>query len=89
MVKHNNVKKNCKHEYTEIDYQLKIRKKKKETWYLQPQKRKSSTNHKKLPQTSKLSSREEKEKLTSNGPSNSSCNLVIDGVERKQFKTNI
>ena len=46
-----NTKKNCKHEYKEIDYQLKIKKekekvkwkkkkgkkkKKKETWYLQP-----------------------------------------------------
>ena len=51
----NYVKKNCKHEYKEIDYQLKIqkkkkkkekrkRKRKKETWYLQPWKRKSSTN---------------------------------------------
>ena len=32
------------------------------------------------------SSREEKEKLASNGLSNSSCNLVTYGVERKQFK---
>ena len=27
-------KENCKHEYKEIDYQLKIEKGKKETWYL-------------------------------------------------------
>ena len=32
------------------------------------------------------SSREGKEKLISNGLSNSSCNLVTIGVERKQFK---
>ena len=31
-------KKICKHEYREIEYQLK---KEEETWYLQPQKRKS------------------------------------------------
>ena len=36
-------KKNCKYEYKEIEYQLE-KKKKKETWYLQPQKRKSNTN---------------------------------------------
>ena len=35
------VKKNCEHEYKEIDYQLKKKikkkgKRKKETWYLQP-----------------------------------------------------
>ena len=41
-------KENCKHEYKEIDFQLKIGKKKKEIRYLQPQKRKSNTNHKKL-----------------------------------------
>ena len=32
------------------------------------------------------SSREEKEKMISNGLSNSSCNLLTIGVERKQFK---
>ena len=39
-------KKNCKHEYKEIEYQLKKKKemKKKETRYLQPQKRKSNKN---------------------------------------------
>ena len=38
-------KKNCKYEYKEIEYQLKKEKeKKKETWYLQPWKRKSNTN---------------------------------------------
>ena len=37
--------KNCKYEYKEIEYQLKKEKeKKKETWYLQPWKRKSNRN---------------------------------------------
>ena len=35
------------------------------------------------------SSRDGKKKLTSSGLSNSSCNLVTYGVERKQFKTYI
>ena len=43
----------CKHGHKEIDYQLKIGKKKKETWNLQPRKRKSSTNYKNCSQKAK------------------------------------
>jgi len=60
---------------------------KKETWNLQPRKRKSSTIHKNCRKKSKKSKgRKKKKKLTSNRLSNCNCNLVTFGVERNQFQ---
>ena len=76
------MKKNCKYEYKEIDYQLKIQKRKKKHGIYNPRKENPAQIIKNC-RNKERNSREEKEKLTSNGPSNSSCNLVTDGVKSK------
>ena len=79
------MKKNCKYEYKEIDYQLKIQKRKKKHAIYNLGKE-NPVQTIKIAVEKQRSSREEKEKLISNGLSNSSCNLLTIGVERKQFK---